>query len=207
LHQIYSGRNIQLSKGDKVIRNYFRASAVAVLCSGAVVVAQAGGSSQAQQPPAQPATTQQQPAVSQSSTTLTGCVYREQDVPGRSPNVAERAGVLEDYILAEVMPNQPQDTPSTATPGASGTSGTVRSGAMYKLELIEDDKLRALVGKRVEVTGRIDTESGDKTPTSATPPTTPTDRAIGRDRINLSEFEVTSIREVTGTCPAKPSVR
>ena len=191
-----------------MIRNYFRASAVAVLCSGAVVAAQAGAGSQAQppqQPPSQPAT-QQQPAASKPSTTLTGCVYREQDVPGRSPNVAERAGVLEDYILAEVMPAQPQGAPSTAMPSPAGTSG-VKSGEMYKLELIADEKLRALVGKRVEVTGRIDAEPGDKTATSATPPTTPTDRAIGRDRIDLPEFEVTSIREVTGTCPAKPSVQ
>jgi hypothetical protein len=188
-----------------VISNYFRASAVAVLCSGAVVVAQAGASGQAQQPPPQPAP--QQPAVSQPSTTLTGCVYREQDVPGRSPNVAERAGVLEDYILAEVTPSQPQGAPSTATPGTTGTSGTAKSGAMYKLELVDDAKLKAAVGKRVEVIGRIDAEAGDKTATSPTPPTTPTDRAIGRDTIDLPEFEVTSIREVPGTCPAKPSAR
>ena len=168
-----------------MIRNYFHASAVAILCSGAAVAAQAGASSQAQQPQSQPAT-QQMPAASQPSTTLTGCVYREQDVPGRSPNVAERAGILEDYILAEVTPTQAQDTPSTATPGAAGTSGAVKSGAMYKLELIDDDKLRALVGKRVEVTGRIDAEAGDKTSTTTAPPTTPTDRAIGRDRIDLS---------------------
>jgi hypothetical protein len=138
--------------------------------------------------------------------TLSGCVYREQDVAGRSPNVAERAGVLEDYILAEVS-SKPESTPPTGTPGAAGTSGTAASGAMYKLELVEDDKLRTLVGKRVEVTGRIDAEAGDKAATPATPPTTPTDRAIGRDRIDLPEFEVTSIRETTGTCPAKPSVR
>jgi hypothetical protein len=194
------------AKEGKVSRNYFRASAVAVLCSGAVVVTQAGTSNQAQQPQSQP-TTQQKPAASQPSTTLAGCVYREQDVPGRSPNVAERAGILEDYILAEVTPKEPQSTPSSGTPGAAGTSGTVKSSSMYKLELIADDKLRALVGKRVEVTGRIDAEPGDKAATSATPPTTPTDRAIGRDRIDLPEFEVTSIREVTGTCPAKPSVR
>ena len=186
------------------MRNSIRASAVAVLVSGAVVAAQAGASSQAQQPPPQPAT-QQQPAVSPASTTLTGCVYQEKDVPGRSPNVAERAGILEDYILAEVTPAP--TTPSAGTPGAAGTSGMSKSTAMYKLELVDDAKLKALVGKRVEVTGRIDAEAGDKTPTAATPPTTPTDRAIGRDRIDLPEFEVTSIREVTGTCPAKPSVR
>lgn len=185
-------------------RNYFHASAVAVLCSGAIGIAQAAPSNQAQQPqsapPAQSSTTPAKPAA-----TLTGCVYQEKDVPGRSPNVAERAGVLEDYILAEVTPGQ--GAPSTGAPGAAGTSGMSKSTAMYKLELVDDAKLKALVGKRVEVTGRIDAESGDKMPTSNTPPTTPTDRAIGRDRIDLPEFEVTSIKEVTGTCPAKPSVR
>ncbi len=189
------------------MKNYIRASAGAVLCSAAVVVAQAGASGQAQQQPQSQPPTQQMPASSQASTTLTGCVYSEKDVPGRSPNVAERAGVLEDYILAEVTPKQAEGAPSTATPGAAGTSGSVKPGAMYKLELVEDDKLKALVGKRVEVTGKIDAEAGDKTPTAATPPTTPTDKAIGRDRVDLPEFEVSSIKEVTGSCPAKPSAR
>ena len=147
-------------------RKYFRGSAVAVLCSATVVVAQAGASGQAQQPQSQP-TTQQMPASSQPSTTLTGCVYSEKDVPGRSPNIAERAGVLEDYILAEVTPKQAEGASSTATPGAAGTSGTVKPGAMYKLELVGDDKLKTLVGKRVEVTGRIDAERGDKTDPAA----------------------------------------
>jgi hypothetical protein len=172
-------------------RNYFH-GAVAVLCSGVIVIAQAPASGQAQQTP---------------PTTLAGCVYQEKDVPGRAPNVAERAGILEDYILAEVMPSQPQGAPSPGTPGAVATSGTAKSGAMYKLELVDDSKLKAMVGKRVEVTGRIDAEAGDKTATSATPPTTPTDRVIGRDRIDLPEFEVTSIREVTGACPAKPAAQ
>jgi hypothetical protein len=38
------------------------------------------------------------------SNTLTGCVYQEKDVPGRAPNPAERIGILEDYILAEITP-------------------------------------------------------------------------------------------------------
>jgi hypothetical protein len=180
-------------------RNYFHASAVAVLFSG-VLIAQAAASGQA--PETQPRATGTQP-----TTTLAGCVYQEKDVPGRAPNPAERAGILEDYILAEVTPSQPQGTPATATPGTTGTSGTAKSSAMYKLELIDDAKLKAMVGKRVEVTGRIDAEAGDKPATSATPPTTPTDRAIGRDRVDLPEFEVTSIKEVSGTCPAKPSAK
>jgi hypothetical protein len=127
-------------------------------------------------------------------------VYREQDVPGRAPNVAERAGIMEDYILAVAAP-----TPAPgSTAGAVGTAGA-SGGTMYKLELIADEKLRAVVGKRVEVTGRIDAEAGDKTAPAA--PTTPTDRAIGRDRVNLPEFEVVSMREVEGTCPAKPAAR
>jgi hypothetical protein len=185
-----------------VITSYIRASTVAFLCAGTGLAAQAIQA----QPPQSQTTTPTQTAASQTATTLAGCVYREQDVPGRAPNVAERAGILEDYILAEVT-NPPQSTPSTATPGAAGTSGAGISGAMYKLERVEDEKLRALVGKRVEVTGRIDAEAGDKPLTPATPSTTPTDRAIGRDRIDLPEFEVTAIREVTGTCPATPSAR
>lgn len=185
-----------------MIRNYVCASTAAVVLTGAAFAAQAG---QTQQPQPRPGT-QAATAASQQPTTLTGCVYREQDVPGRAPNVAERAGILEDYILAEVTPSQQQGT-STGTPGTAGTSGTAKVGTMYKLELIADEKLRAVVGKRVEVTGRIDAEAGDKPATASTPPATQTDKAIGRDRVDLPEFEVTSIREVTGTCPAKPSVR
>jgi hypothetical protein len=188
-------------------RKYFHAGAIAVACSGALVMAQAVADARPQQSPQSPSTTQPTTSVSQSVTTLSGCVYQEKDVPGRSPNVAERAGILEDYILAEVTPSPTASTPSTSTPGTAGTSGTVTSGAMYKLELVDDAKLKTLVGKRVEVTGRIDAEPGDKTDTPTAPPTTPTDRAIGRDRVDLPEFEVTSIREVSGTCPTKPSVR
>ena len=180
-----------------MIRNYIRASAVVVLCSGTMVMAQAGQAQQQAQP-----TTQSNTAVSQ-STTLTGCVYRERDVPGRAPNVAERAGILEDYILTDVK----QGTSSSGVSGAAATSGTAKTSAMYKLELVADEKLQTMVGKRVEVMGRVDAEAGDKPPTAATPPTTQTDQVIGRDRVDLPEFEVTSIREVTGTCPAKPSVQ
>ena len=76
---------------------------------------------------------------------------------------------------------------------------------MYKLELIADEKLQAVVGKRVEVTGRIDAEAGDAKAQPATPPTTsPTDKAIGHDKIDLPEFEVSSMKEVAGNCPASP---
>lgn len=217
--------------------------------AGAVVLASAGIAVNAQTPAPSPqnpneprtAPTQPQAMDQRATTTLTGCVYRERDIPGRSPNVAERAGVLEDYILAGVQKGattgqdeaatgqtaQPGQTTQpgqtgqpTATPGTTGTSGTPgttgTSGmkhAMFKLEHADDDRLRALVGKRVEVTGRIDAEAGD---TRRAPGATGTtggtqqepagDRSIGPDRIELAEFEVTSIREASGDCPAKPDV-
>jgi hypothetical protein len=140
-------------------------------CSGLVGVAQSP-SATPQTPPAQQ--TQPQSATAQASTTLTGCVYREKDIPGRAPNVAEQAG------------------------GASH--------AMYKLELIADEKLKAAVGKRVEVTGRIDAEAGDSK-SAAAPPASQTDKAIGHDKVDLAEFEVTSMREVEGSCPATPAAK
>ena len=151
-----------------------------------------------QTPPPTPAATAQQP-----TTTLTGCLYREDQVPGRKPNVAERAGVLEDYILADASVTGTQTKPGS-TPGATGTTGaTPPSGNMYKVEGPSDEKLKALVGKKVEVTGRIDPEGGP----GATPGTPRPDRGLGPDQINLPEFAATAIREISGTCPATPAPR
>ena len=146
--------------------------------------------SQAQQPSAAPAR--------QATTTLSGCLYREDQVPGRKPNVVEKAGVLEDYILADASV---VGTQSRGPQGLTGTSPA--SGNMYKVEGPSDERLKALVGKRVEVTGRIDPEGGP----GAAPGQPREDRGLGPDKINLPEFEATSIREASGTCPASPAAR
>lgn len=195
------------------------------LASAGVVAAQSTATTQ---DPNRPQTgTQQQPStMAQAQTvTLTGCVYKEKDVPGRTPNVAERAGVLEDYILANVEKKASGSETAPAAPEATGTSGKQHmQHSMFKLEHADDSKLSALVGKRVEVTGRIDAEHGDTrqgaakgtttgattgTATGTTGTQTGTqqpqrDRSMGPDDIELPEFEVTSIREVEGNCPAKP---
>ena len=128
---------------------------------------------------------------------MTGCLYREDQIPGRKPNVAEKAGMMEDYIIAGATVGA-----ASSTPGATGTSGTTPStGKTYKVEGPADEKLKALVGKRVEVTGRIDPEgSPSSNPTGAPTP----DRSPSPDKINLPEFEASAIREVSGTCPATP---
>ena len=171
-----------------VLKKYLFAATFAMAASSVAIGAQAPAQAQAQD-------------AAKPATTITGCVYNEKDVPGRSPNVAEKAGVLEDYILAEVSAS----ASPTGTSGVAGATGSAPR-AMYKLEFVDDDKLKTMVGRRVEVTGRIDRESTDSArPTASTPPTSSMDKAVGKDQVNLAEFEVTSIKEVAGTCPAKPT--
>ena len=189
-----------------MVKNYILAGGFAVICGGAVASAQ---STTPQQPKTQPPAAMEQSAT----TTIEGCVYRENDIPGRSPNVAERAGVLEDYILVVAT-----DTKASGTVGTTGTAGTAsaaKASKLFKLEHVDDEKLKAVVGKRVRVVGKADVEHSDMakappaTPPATTPPTaTPqADRSMGPDKSNLPEFEVTSITETTGTCPAKPEIR
>lgn len=254
------------------MRRTMIATAGAMMCAAALTAAQATQpGQQSTTPRPQGAQEDTRTANQQGNTTLTGCVYRERDVPGRTPNIAERAGILEDYIFAAVgMAAGPSGSATGATgtagsnPTGSSTTGTAgRAGtpAMYKLERVDDDRLRALVGKRVEVTGRIDAEPGDQgasrggasgtapgagtsqgagatSPGASSPGrgaqgagsqsggsqgagATPSagsdqgtrssgsqaDKSIGPDRIELPEFEVTSIREVSGTCPSTPTAQ
>lgn len=183
------------------MKNPLAMSAVAVVAAAALASAQppTGGAGQPQTQPRPTAQSEQSATV-----TLVGCLYREADVPGRQPNIAERAGILEDYILADARPATP-GAASPGTPGATGTTGMQPRHTMYKVEQIPDERLRQLVGKRVEVTGRIDAEAGDTKPAGTAGTEPREDRSIGPDAIELPEFEATAIREVPGTCPPKPS--
>lgn len=155
----------------------------------------------AQNPPAQ---APQTPSTTvKPTTTLVGCLYREDQVPGRKPNVAEKAGILEDYILADASVKDTSKEPG-ATAGTTGTTGAPpATGSIYKVEGPADESLKALVGKKVEVTGRIDPERGPVGTAGQPQP----DRGLGPDAINLPEFKATSIQEIAGTCPATPAPR
>ena len=182
--------------------NHFHAmtAALALAATAALTVAEAKqGAAQTQAP----SSTAQPPAVTVTpSMTLAGCLYREAQVPGRTPNVAERAGILEDYILGDAV------IPATAAaaganPAPVGTSGAaLTTGNMYKVEGIADERLKALVGKKVELTGKVDPEGG---PATISGGGAQRDNSLSPDTINLPEFEATSIREVPGTCPATPA--
>jgi hypothetical protein len=137
------------------------------------------------------------------ATTVQGCVYKEADVPGRTPNVAERAGVMEDYILVTTAPS-PSAAGTTGTTPPSAAASASMPGKAFKLEKIADERLKAVVGKRVEVTGRVDEgASGAAGTTGVKPDRNP----VSPDQIELPEFEVTTLKEVEGTCPATPEIK
>jgi hypothetical protein len=183
---------------------FWMGSAAAVMAvSIAGLNAQSTGS---QTPPTQtPQTPASQQAAAGATTTVKGCVYKEEAIPGRSPNVAERAGVMEDYILVVSDPstNPSATAPAGAPPQTTGTSGTLAHKA-FKLEKVADERLRAMVGKMVEVTGKVDADNDTAKNTAAA---AARDRSLGPDQIELAEFEVTDIKEIEGTCPATPQIK
>jgi hypothetical protein len=137
---------------------------VALGLTGAVAAQTASQSQTQQQPPAQ--SMAQDHAV-----TVEGCLVREKDVPGREPNVAERAGVAEDYILTNVkfLKGSPHASAGAAvgTAGATGTSGTTAgatseagthamAGMKFEVRGIDEARLQPFVGQRVEIEGKID---------------------------------------------------
>lgn len=151
----------------------------------------------------QPTTSSQQRANDQ-SVTITGCLKEEKDVPGRSPNVAERAGVGEDYILTNVKMGQGSST------SAMGL------GSMYEVKGIGDEELKKHLNHQVEVMGRISNNNAGSGSTAGRTGTTGTtgggttgttgqrgggtSGTMGND---LPEIQATSIRMVAATCPAQ----
>src|SRR5262245_11610465 len=126
-------------------------SAAGFLALSAAVVAQT--------PPAIPHGQPASPvpaAQSQPIATVEGCLVREQDVPGRKPNAAEKAGAMEDYILTNAKVVKGSAPPSVATkPKAdepTGTSGAV-SAPMFDVKGLDDARLKEFVGKRVTIEG------------------------------------------------------
>jgi len=106
--------------------------------------------------------------------TIVGCLKEEKDVVGLKPNVAERAGITEDYILTSVK----------AAPG-SAVSG-LALGAMYEIEGIADGELKKHLNHQVEIQGRMDTTDGGD-----------------RDRKDVPDFNATSLKMLAATCPAQ----
>jgi hypothetical protein len=122
-------------------------------------------------------------AASAAKVTVEGCLVREQDVPGRKPNIVERQGVMEDYILTSTKIVKGADQPT-------GTAGTAAAPRMYQVKGIADTMLKPLLGKRVQIEGTL--KDLDE----------PAKPAAGNE--DLADIQGTQIRQVSGECPAKP---
>ena len=148
---------------------------------GAQTTAPAGQQSQ----PASPAATT--PAQA-GAVTLEGCLAREDAVPGREPNIVERRGIMEDYILTMTKVVKGSGSAQADRPtGTSGATTTAAATPMYQVKGLDDDRLKTMVGKRVQVDGTL--EDLDKPVPGST---------------DLPDIRATTIRQVTGDCAAKP---
>lgn len=107
----------------------------AILCSSVLSSAQIAPQGQAAPQPR----TQQPRADPAKATTLTGCLYHD-----------------EDYILADAAP-----TPDAPTAGLT-------TGRTYKVSRLQDETLKAFVGMRVELTGTIKPDNDAKPADRAT---------------------------------------
>lgn len=141
--------------------------------------------------------------------TVTGCIQREADYrratnAGKGGAVGTGVGVGNEFILASAM------TASGSTPTATGTSGAATAGATgtagssttmaYELTGPNEGRAESLVGKRVEITGKV--KGGDVAASGATGG--PTGNVPLSQDLKLRELEISTIRETTGTCTATP---
>ncbi|HET9196448.1 MAG TPA: hypothetical protein VFO21_26400 [Vicinamibacterales bacterium] len=158
--------------------------------------------------PAQERTTPAQPqaAGSAQQVTVTGCIQREADY--RKARDAGRGGVANtgvgagnEFILAEAsMPGA--GATSTRGAGAPAPAATTGGSVAYELSGRDESKAEQFVGKRVEIAGMLkaaEIAGGRPTggPTAGKPPEGID--VAGRD-LQLRELEISSIREVSGTC-------
>lgn len=150
----------------------------------------------AQNPPQTPAPTPTDTTSTAAQVTVEGCLHPESAAPGRKPNVAERAGIREDYILmdAKVIKGTPPKASTTAG-GTTAPSGTTASTspapAMFEVKGLDDEKLRMHLGKRVQVDGKFENVSAARS-----------DQAQG-ETDELVHIDAVAIRSTSGTCAAR----
>lgn len=186
----------------------------AAACSTAAVLS-AQTPSQPQTPPRPTSPTTQQPTTKSDTmgmTTISGCLKLEKDIAGMKPNVAERAGMGEDYILTNVK----MGAASAGTVAGSGTTGTTGSGTaatgaagasagravaglMYKIEGLDDAELKKHLNHHIELQGKVDDSAMGSSP-SGSPSTSGTSGAAAGAA--PKEFNATSLKMISATCPS-----
>jgi hypothetical protein len=153
------------------------------------------------QPPVGTAASAQEQTI-----TVEGCLVREKDVPGRQPNAAETAGVMEDFILTHAKivkgghaSHDPAAATGTAGAARTGEEATGTSGAnkMFEVRGLNESELQQFVGQRVEIEGKLDpSDVAERAREQANP--------AGEKTGDLPELMGAKIRKATSTEPCAP---
>jgi hypothetical protein len=159
-----------------------------------------------QSPAPNPSNTQANRDTAGQPITVSGCIQREADYrrtagAGRGGAASTGVGTGNEFVLTNAMMStassgSPAASSGAAAPSATGTAGTTGNTA-YELTGTHEGDAAAFVGKRVEITGTMKAMTGAAGGPTATVP--------GSTDLKLSELDVTSIRETTGTCSASPT--
>ena len=159
------------------------------------------------QPRTQTRTAAPQAGSAAQTVVVVGCIQSEADFRkarnlGRGGTAGTGVGVGNEFILIDTK------MASAGAPPAAGTeTGTTGAATQpFKLTGTNEGKASQFAGKRVEITGTLkpaETARAAPTrgPTAGGPP--PQIDVFAGEDLKLRELEVTSVREATGTCPAK----
>jgi len=131
-----------------------------------------------------------QARTTEQQVTVTGCIQREADYRkatggGRGGAAGTGVGVANEFVLTSAA--------GTGAPAAAGTTGTA-----YELTGPNEAQAATLVGKRVQIAGKLKEGATDAAGATGGP----TGGVVASTDLKLRELEVTSVRATTGTCPA-----
>jgi hypothetical protein len=166
--------------------------------------AQSSGASGAATAASQDRTAQDQ------TVTVTGCVQREEDYrkardAGRGGVAGTGVGAGNEFVLANAM--MASASPSGAagkTPGGTPET-TGAAGTAFELTGSNEGQAAQFVGKRVEIAGKLkaaEVAPSGKPTGGATAGRPPEGIDLAGKDLKLRELEITSIKEVTGSCPS-----
>lgn len=186
--------------------------AAVTLALGTVAFAQSTG--QTQPPTTTPQTSAATQDRSAEQVTITGCVQREADY--RTANNLGTGGVAgtgvganNEFVLINASIGAGAASSTIGTSGNTNPTTDPKASAAasmaYELSGQGEGQLSQYVGKRVQITGKI--KAAEMGAAGATGGTTagapPTGVDVASKDLKLKEIDVISVKEATGTCPAK----
>lgn len=153
------------------------------------------------------AASSQERTAPEQQVTITGCVQSEADYrkardAGKGGVAGTGVGAANEFVLVNASTTTSPDSPT----GTSGSAAGTMTGVAYELTGPNEGKVAEHVGKRVEITGKLKASevgpAGDPTG-GATAGKPPAGVDVASKDLKLRELDITTVKEVAGTCPAK----